>query len=76
MIPYLVFWFCCGLAAGFIGEAKGRGIELFFFGLMFGPLGICWALIAGPMLECSHCGDERVMRLPKCPGCGADFAQN
>jgi phage FluMu protein Com len=56
MVIIVAFWVLCGILGYLIGQAKGRGEEGAVAGLLLGPLGIIFMLVAG---------DKR----PRCPAC-------
>jgi len=64
----LIIWVLCGIAAAMVASSKGRSVGRWFFaGLLFGPFGLIFALLAGKE---GPAEGER-----KCPFC-AEFIKN
>jgi len=77
-IPLLLV--CCGLAATFwmAKDAKSRGMEPGMWVILTwltGPIGIAIYLFSrsqGVLVQCPHCGNNRMEASVRCPHCGSE----
>jgi len=66
----VLFWIICGVIAGMIGSKKGEGPGAFFIGILFGPLGILFALVSsGNRKKCPACKELIHKEATRCPHC-------
>lgn len=72
----LVFWLLAILVATKIGMNKGRPVDGFVLGLLFGWIGVLLILVfSSRNPKCPHCGGEIVMRgATKCRHCGSTIS--
>ncbi len=69
-------WFVCALIATAIGSRKGEAGSGFLVGLLFGPLGILFALLSsGDRMPCPHCKERIHEKAEICPHCRTPLAR-
>lgn len=66
----LLFWFFCGVAAGFVASQRGaNGCLWMAIGMLLGPLGLFMAFASSPGSICPHCRKAVDSQATKCPYC-------
>jgi len=75
-MEWALLWIVCGIVAGIIASNKGEGCLGVITGLIFGPLGIIFAILSsGDRQPCPHCAESIRKRAKICPHCQRDIAQ-
>lgn len=63
-------WLICGIIAAAIASNKGEGCLGAIAGLIFGPLGILFAVLSsGDRRPCPHCAEKIRKQAKICPHC-------
>lgn len=69
-------WMICAIVATYIGSRKGEGCIGFIIGLLFGPLGIVFALLSkGERRTCPSCKELIHKDANVCPQCRMNFGR-
>ena len=78
-----IFWVLCGIAAAMVASSKGRSVGgWFFLGLILGPFGLLFALLAGKEgpaegeRKCPFCAEFIKKEAVVCKHCGRDLPEN
>lgn len=67
---YILIWIACALIGAVIGSKKGEAGSGFLIGLVFGPLGVIFALLStGNRKPCLHCKEPIHKNAAICPHC-------
>lgn len=70
-----LIWVVSMIVSAAIGNSKGEGGLGFLVGLIFGPLGIVFALLSrGDRMKCPSCAEWMKRRALVCPHCGRERA--
>lgn len=73
-------WVLCAFVGWAIGAEKGRALDGFFWGLIFGVVGIIIAAVMKPASyfedtrTCPHCAEQVKPEALVCKHCGRDLA--
>ncbi len=74
MIFLLAIWLLFGAGTAAIANSNGRGaLGWFMIGLLFGPIGIIAALIAGSGYQCPRCKKSVDKEATICPHCRTEY---
>jgi hypothetical protein len=69
-VELFVVWILCGVASGVIADNKGRdGCGWFILGVLLGPFGILFALVARKNQAQLDKQDVKAGKMKKCPFC-------
>ena len=72
-----VIWILSALIAAAIGAKKGEGILGFIIGIIFGPLGVIFALLSkGNRVKCPACKELINKDASRCPKCTSIVTEN
>ncbi|MFN9080899.1 MAG: hypothetical protein ACK5X8_10165 [Planctomyces sp.] len=79
-IAPILFWLIAALVFGVIGYRLGGQKEAawegFFYGLLFGPVGVVFAGLLDRRNSCPECGERFNGRPNRCGACGTKFQWN
>jgi hypothetical protein len=71
-----IIWILCAPVAAIIGAKKGEFWSALIAGLVFGPLGILFAVLSrGNRLPCPYCKESIREDATICPHCRMTFTQ-
>jgi hypothetical protein len=74
-MEFVLLWLVCAVIAAAIGGRKGEAGSGFLIGLVFGPLGILFALLSsGNRVPCPHCKEMIHKKAKICPQCRTALA--
>lgn len=69
-MEWVLLWLICAVIAAAIGGSKGEAGSGFLIGLVFGPLGVLFALLSsGNRVPCPHCKERMQKGAKVCPHC-------
>ena len=75
MDVFVLVWIVCALLGAIIGSRKGEAGSGFLIGLVFGPLGVLFALLSsGNRKPCPHCKEPIQKKAEICPHCRTPLA--
>ena len=71
MSPWVMIWVISAILACVIGNRKGNPVAGALVGILFGPLGVIFALISGNKNRkpCPHCAELVMKKAKICPFC-------
>ncbi|MCC7538363.1 MAG: hypothetical protein IT379_19215, partial [Deltaproteobacteria bacterium] len=73
---WLLGWLACAVLAGVIGASKDEGFLAFVAGLLFGPLGVLFAIFSrGHRRPCPKCREPVHRKATRCPHCQSDLPE-
>ena len=69
-MEWVVIWVICAIIAAAIGGKKGEAGSGFLIGLVFGPIGVLFALLStGNRKPCPFCKEQINKKAEICPHC-------
>ena len=70
----IILWLVCVITAAIIGSRKKIGISAFFYGLIFGPLGVILVFISkGKRVVCPFCKKLNYITSTVCIHCNKEI---
>jgi len=71
----VVIWVIFALIGAAIGQKKSKVLEGFFAGLLLGPIGLIWIIVAKAKHRCPECQGAVEKGVAKCRHCGSEILE-
>jgi hypothetical protein len=72
-IGIVIIWIIFALIGAAIGQKKSKTLEGFVAGLLLGPIGLIWIIVAKAKYRCPKCQGAVEKGVTKCRHCGSEI---